>query len=181
MSIATAAAVLFLTIVYLWIRSAEHPAAATGIAMQTLAGFFASVQLWANSPSDSLLRWCARQIERNRWGVAGLLDGRLRSFLLASVWYLAADQALKLASDSDLPAVVGWPLVIGLLVVFMIGAVVLLLALVMFGAVRLAGNADAPRGRALIALRARLRSSEWPWPIVGVVFLLGGMLQIAAS
>jgi hypothetical protein len=181
MSIATAAALLFLTVIYLWIRSAANPLAATGIAMQTLAGFFASVQLWANSPSDSLLKWCARQVERNRWGVAGLLDGRLRSFLLAALWYLVADRALGLASDSDLPAVVSWPLIIGLLLLFMLGAVVLLLALLMFGAVRLAGNAGAPRGRGLIALRAQLRSSEWPWPIVGVVFLMGGVLQIAAS
>jgi hypothetical protein len=181
MSIATGVALLFLTVLYLWIRSAEHPVAATGIAMQTLAGFFASVQLWANTPSDSLLRWCARQVEQNRWGVAGLLDGRFRSFLLAALWYLVADRTLRLVSNSDLPAVVGWPLVIGSLLFFMLGAVVLLLALVMFGAVRVAGGAGAPRGKALIALRAQLRSSEWAWPIVGLAFLAGGVLQIAVS
>jgi hypothetical protein len=77
-SIATAATVLFLIVLYPWISSAEHPVAAAGIALQTSAGFFASIQLGANSSSDRLLRWCARQVEQRRWGRAGLLGGMLQ-------------------------------------------------------------------------------------------------------
>jgi hypothetical protein len=181
MSIATAVALLFLSVLYVWIRSAEHPVAATGIALQTLAGFFASVQLWANSPSDSLLMWCARQIEKRRWGVAGLLDGRFKSLLVAAVWYVLASRALDLSSHWDLPPVAAWPIAIALLFLLLLGGIVLLLALTMFGAVRLHSGGSAPRGRALIALRAQLRASDWPWPLVGLVFLVGGVLQIAAA
>jgi len=181
MSIATAVALLFLAVLYVWIRSAEHPLAASGIALQTLAGFFASVQLWANNPSDSLLQWCSRQVEQRRWGVAGLLDGRFRSLLLAAAWYVAAGKMLELSGRWQLPPVVEWPVAIGLLLLFVLGGVVLLLALTMFGAVRLHSGGSAPRGRALIALRAQLRASDWPWPLVGLAFLAGGVLQIAAA
>jgi hypothetical protein len=181
MSIAVAVAVVFVSVLFLLVRSAEHPLAATGIALQTLAGFFATVQLWANSPSDSLLEWCSLQVEKRRWWVAGLLDGRLRSLMLAAIWYQLASIALDLSGRWNMPAAVEWPVVICLLLLLLTGGVVLLFALAMFGAVQLAGSGGAPRGKALIALRARLRNSEWPWPLVGVGFLAGGLLQIAGA
>jgi hypothetical protein len=181
MSIAAAVAAVFVSVLFLLVRSAEHPVAAAGIALQTLAGFFATVQLWANSPSDSLLEWCARQVEKKRWRVAGLLDGRLRSLVVAAVWYQLASIALDFSGRWDMPAAVEWPIVICLLLLLLTGGVVLLFSLAMYGAVQLTGSGGAPRGKALIALRAQLRNSEWPWPLVGVGFLAGGLLQIAAA
>jgi hypothetical protein len=180
-SIALAALILFSYVLYLCVRSAENPVAASGIALQTLAGFFASVQLWANSPADSLLGWCAEQIEKKRWGIAGLLDGRFWSLALALVWYLLAAKALEISGSWDLPPILDWPVEIAILLAFLIGAVILLLAMMMFTAARLSSGVKLPQGKALATFRARLRRADWPWLIVGVMFLLGGTLQVAVA
>ena len=62
---------------------------------------FAAVQLWANNASNTLLRWAANQIDSNRWHVAGLLDGRLRSLLIATGWTVGGFFSLGLSGARD--------------------------------------------------------------------------------
>lgn len=89
-------ALLVATLLAMQVRSAEHPVAAAGIALQTLAGLLAAIQLWANSASDAVVRWVAEQIADNRWWIAGLFGGRLRSFVIAAGWYLLGIAVVRL-------------------------------------------------------------------------------------
>lgn len=170
------AAVLFAPITH-----ADHPVTATGIALQTLAGMLAAVQLWANNASDSLVRWTARQVEANRWRIAGLFDGRLRSLLIAAAWYLLGFGALRLLASWNPPAILGWLVAIPIALVAVAGALVLVLAFVMFGAALLVSDESLPDGRALTALEAHLNGNDWIWPLVGLAVLIGGFLQVAAA
>jgi hypothetical protein len=162
-------------------QTADHPAIAAGIGLQTLAGLFAAVQLWANNASNTLLRWAANQIASNRWHVAGLLDGRLRSLLIAAVWGVGGFLSLRLPGALDPPAAIGWPIAIAVVALAITGAVAFCLALFMcIGAYFLDGE-PLPDGEAMTALQNRLAANDWIWPLVALSFLTGGILQIAAA
>jgi hypothetical protein len=59
-------AILIAAILFSIVWGADHPVPAAGIALQTMAGLLAAIQLWANSASDAAVRWTAQQIERDR-------------------------------------------------------------------------------------------------------------------
>jgi hypothetical protein len=159
---------------------ADQPVLAAGIALQTLAGLLAAIQLWANSASDTLVRWTAHQIAVNRWHIAGLLDGRIRSLLLASGWFLLGLLAVRipLAWASE---VLAWLIVIPALLIFTSGALVYILAMFMMIGNLFASPNLPPDGKAVTALQARLAANDWIWPLVGLAFVIGGILQVAQT
>ncbi|HEY6549713.1 MAG TPA: hypothetical protein VIY71_00780 [Solirubrobacterales bacterium] len=161
--------------------NADHPVAAAGIALQTVAGLLAAIQLWANSASDALVRWSARQIAVNRWHVAGLFDGRPRSLLLASGWFVLGLIAVRIPLAWTPNEVVAWLIVIPAVLLFLSGALVCILAMFMMVGALLVGKDPPPDGKALTALQGRLDANDWIWPLVGLAFVLGGMLQIAVA
>ena len=162
-------------------QTADHPAAAAGIGLQTLAGLFAAVQLWANNASNTLLRWAADQIDSNRWHVAGLLDGRLRSLLIATAWAVGGFFCLGLPGALDPPAYIGWPLTIAIAALAIVGAIVFFLALFMCAGAYFLNGEPLPDGEASTGLQARLAANDWVWPLVALAFLAGGILQVAAA
>jgi hypothetical protein len=162
-------------------QTADHPVTAAGIGLQTLAGLFAAVQLWANNASNAVLRWTAHQIVSNRWHLSGLLDGRIRSLLIATVWALGGFFSLRLPAALDPPAAITWPLAIAVVALALTGAIAFFLALFMcIGAYFLDGE-PLPEDEASTGLQARLAGTDWIWPFVALAFLLGGILQIAAA
>lgn len=161
--------------------NAENPVAAAGIALQTAAGLLAAIQLWANSASDALVRWSARQIAINRWHFAGLFDGRLRSLVLAAGWFLLGMIAVRIPLTWTPNEAVAWMIVIPAVLLFLTGAVVYILAMFMLVGALLVGKNPPPDGKALTALQDRLDTNDWIWPPVGLAFVLGGMLQIAVA
>jgi hypothetical protein len=163
------------------VLAADHPAIAAGIALQTLAGLLAAIQLWANSASDGLVRWMAHQIAINRWHVAGLFDGRLRSFLLASAWLVLGLLAVRIPLAWTPTEALAWLIVISALLVFATGALVYIVAAFMMIGSLFASPDPPPDGEAVTALQGRLAANDWIWPIVGFVFVLGGILQIAGA
>jgi hypothetical protein len=159
---------------------ADHRVVAAGIVLQTEAGLFAAVQLWANNASDAMLRWVADQIDSNRWHIAGLLDGRLRSLLIAAVWFFSAYVVSLMFGMWSPDEIVGWPVAIILVANFVAGALMFLLALLMYFGAGLLGGEPLPDGGASTGVKARLDANEWVWPFVALAFLTGGILQVAA-
>jgi hypothetical protein len=162
-------------------QTADHPVAAAGIGLQTLAGLFAAVQLWANNASNTLLRWAASQIVSNRWHVAGLFNGRLRSLSIAVGWFFTAYIANRLFLIWRPGEIVGWPIAIVLAANFVVAALVFVPALFMYMAAGVLDGEPLPEGEASTGLQARLAGNDWVWPLVALTFLLGGMLQIASA
>ena len=74
-----------------------------------------------------------------------------------------------------------WLIAIPALVTFVTGVVACVLAMFMYVGSLFIGRELAPDGEALIPLQSRLNANDWIWPIVGLVFVLGGMLQVAAA
>ena len=179
-SLVTGAAILIAALLLSIVWGADHPLPAAGIALQTMAGLLAAIQLWANNASDSGLRWTAEQIARNRWHIARLFDGTLRSLLCSAAWcglgYVVI-KTPKLASN----AIVGWALAVPALLIFLGGIVALLGSLLMYGSALLVEQKSLPDGRAATALQARIAERDWVWPLVGLAFLLGGILQLAVA
>lgn len=174
-------AILITAVFISLVRTADHPLAAAGIGLQTLAGLFAAMQLWANNASNTLLRWAANQIDSNRWHIAGLLDGRLRSLLIATAWLASTYIADRLFRIWNPDEIVGWPIAIFLAVNFVVGALIFFLALLMCAGAHLLDGEPLPDGEASTALEARLAANDWVWPFVALAFLAGGMLQILAA
>jgi len=159
---------------------ADHPLPAAGIALQTMAGLLAAIQLWANNASDAGLRWTAQQIARNRWRIAGLFDGTLRSLLCSAAWCGLGYLTIKTPGLAP-NAFVGWALVIPALLIFLGGIAALLGSLLMYGSAQLVEQQSLPDGRAATTLQARIAERDWVWPLVGLAFLLGGILQLAVA
>lgn len=176
-AIALLTAVVFVSLA----QTADHPVAAAGVGLQTLAGLFAAVQLWANNASNTLLRWAANQIDSNRWHVAGLLDGRLRSLLIATVWAVGGFFSLGLPGALDPPVYIGWPLAIAIGAFALAAAIAFFLALFMCAGAYFLDGESLPEGEASTGLQARLAGNNWVWSLVALVFLVGGLLQIAAA
>jgi hypothetical protein len=158
------------------VLSAEKPAAAAGIALQTLAGLLAAIQLWANSASDKLVGWAARQIAANRWHFARLFDGSPRSLFLAAGWYVLGVIAVRLPV-----AGLGWLIAIPASLILISGALVYVLVMFMVVGSLFVGKEPPPDGKALTALRDRIDANDWVWPLIGAAFLIGGALQIAVA
>jgi hypothetical protein len=180
-TILVAIAVLVTAILVSLVRTAEHQVTAAGIVLQTLAGLFAAMQLWANNASDAVLRWTAKQIDSNRWRIAGLLNGRPCSLLIATVWFASAYLVLLLFGVWNPDEIIGLLVAIILVANFVVSALILLLALLMYFGAQLLDGEPLPDGEASTALEARLAASNWIWPFVALAFLAGGILQVAAA
>jgi hypothetical protein len=76
--------------------------------------------------------------------------------------------------------IVGWPVAILLAANFAVGALIFLLALLMYLDAHLLDGGPLPDGEVATALEARLAADDWVWPFVVLAFLTGGILQIAA-
>lgn len=174
-------AILIAAVFISLVRTADHPLLAAGIVLQTLAGLFAAMQLWANNASNALLRWAAEQINSNRWHIAGLFDGRLRSLLIATTWLALAYFANRLLQIWNPDAIVGWPVAIFLAANFVLGGLAFFLALLMCAGAHLLDGEPLPDGEASTALEARLAANDWIWPFIALAFLTGGILQVAAA
>jgi len=174
-------AILIAGVFVSFVRTADHPLLAAGIVLQTLAGLLAAVQLWAKNASNALLRWTADQIASNRWHIAGLFDGRLRSLAIATAWGVGGFFSLRLPGALGPPAAVAWPLAIAVVAFFVAGAVVFFFALLMYLGAHLLDGEPLPDGEALTALEARLAANDWVWPFIALAFLAGGILQVAAA
>jgi hypothetical protein len=177
----TGIAILVAAVLVSLVRTADHPIIAAGIVLQTLAGLFAAVQLWANNASNAMLRWAAKQIDSNRWHIAGLLNGRVRSLLIAAVWFFSAYIASFLFRIWSPDAIVGWPVAIILVANFVVSALIFLLVLLMYLGAQLLEGEPLPDGEASTGLEARLAANDWIWPFVALAFLAGGILQVAAA
>jgi len=173
-------AILIAAILFSIVWGADHPVPAAGIALQTMAGLLAAIQLWANNASDAAVRWTAQQIERDRWRIAGLFDGSLSSLLGSAGWCGLGYLALRTPSMAT-NVIVEWALAILSLLIFMGGIVALLGSLLMYGSALLVEEQSLPDGQATTALQARFGEKDWIWPLVGLAFLLGGALQIAVA
>ena len=180
-TVLVAIAILVAAVLFSLVRTADHPVAAAGIVLQTLAGLFAAMQLWANNASNTVLRWMAEQIDSNRWHIAGLLDGRFRSLLIATAWFISAYIANLLLGIWSPSEIVGWPVAIILVANFVVGALIFFLALLMYLGAQLLDGEPLPDGEASTALEARLAANDWIWPFVALAFLAGGILQVAAA
>jgi hypothetical protein len=163
------------------VPDAHHPASAAGIALQTFAGLLAAIQLWANSASDAMVSWAARQIECNRWHVAALFDGTLRSLLLSAAWCGLGSVLARLPLGWVPTEVLAWLLVIPALVIFATGILVFMGALLMYGAAQLLNHQSLPDGRAMTTLQSRIAENDWVWPLVGLAFIVGGILQMVVA
>jgi hypothetical protein len=161
--------------------NARHPAAAAGIALQTVVGLMAAIQLWANNASDALVRWVAGQIARNRWCFFGLFDGRIRSLMLATAWFSLCLLVVRIPLDWAPNQLVGWSLAIPILLFFLTGTLVYIGAMFMTVGALMTSTAPPPDGEAVTALHDRLTASDWIWPLLGLAFLVGGILQIAVA
>lgn len=174
-------ALLVATLLAVQVPGAEHPVAAAGIGLQTLAGLLAAIQLWANSASDAAVRWMAEQVADNRWRIAGLFDGRLRSFVIAAGWYLLGLAVVRLPLVWVPVEAVGWLIAIPALLILLTGAITFMLATFMFAGSLFIDGTPHPDGEVLTVLRGRLDANDWIWPLVGLVFVLGGVLQVASA
>ena len=70
---------------------------------------------------------------------------------------------------------------IAALLILSTGAITFMLATFMFAGSLVTDETQHPGGEALTVLRGRLDANDWIWPLVGLVFVLGGALQVAAA
>jgi len=161
--------------------SAGQPAGAFGIALQTVAGLLAATQLWANRATDAVIRWTARQIEINRFGLAGLLDGSLRSFAIATA-YCCLGAFAGGAAPWPATTTLDWLVVVLAVVLLWSGAIMFTLATVMFVATTFLVGTSSPRdGAVLRGLRDWLVARDWVWTLIGLSILVGALLQLSAA
>jgi hypothetical protein len=159
--------------------SATQPRVAAGIVLTTVAGSLGATGFWANSAMDSAIRWGADQIEKNRFGFIGFLDGSVRSLAVTLCGCCLA--AFSPRAD---PAhgVFGWvfpalaaPTVWSCVFVF-------LLAVPAFGARTILIGVDTPPdGVVLRTAGDWLTSRDWSEPMAGLVLFAGLLLLVTAA
>jgi hypothetical protein len=170
-------ALLIASLFVVGISDAENPAVALGIALQTITGLLASVQLWASRAADVAVNWVARQIGRKRRSILGLLDGRpLSMFLAAGFYVIARLLATELWSVSS-PGLGRLSITLLSLLVFAVAACAFVLAMFMFVGSVLLPRTPLPDGAAVTGACSRLMAQRWIWPAFGCAFVLGGLLQ----
>ena len=171
--------VLLIAVPFFWIPDSSDPAASLGLALQTLGGLVASVQLWANSTFDGLVSWIARQIGRGRSRILGLLDGRALSMFIATFSFVAVRYLAEVVWAITPSGLLGFVIAIPFLLVFACAALLLLLSMLMFMAVMISPLEPLPEGEAMTGLQARLTESRWFGPLLISVLVIGGLLQLS--
>lgn len=170
---------LLIVMPFLWVSDSSDLTASLGLALQTLGGLVASMQLWANSTFDGLVGWIARQIGRGRSRVLGLLDGRALSMFIATFSFVVVRYFAEVVWTITPPGLLGFVIAIPVLVVFACAALLLLLSMLMFMAVMISPLEPLPEGEAMTGLQARLTESRWFGPLVISVLVVGGLLQLS--
>lgn len=168
-------------ILALLVSSARQPAVAIGIVLQTVAGLLAATRVWANRATDAVIRWAAREIEINRFGLTGFLDGSLRSFVIATAW-CCLGAFVGGAASWPAAGVLDWVVLVLAVILLWSGTITWMLAMSMFAARALLVGLDSPRdGAVLRGLRDWLIARDWVWAIVGLLILVGSLLQLSAA
>jgi hypothetical protein len=180
-AVVVGAALLIVAPFLIPIPDAENPLAAIGMALQTLAGVFGSARLWANGTADLIVNWVARQIGRPRRSIVGLLDGRPLSLFLATGCYVMASLLGSLLWNVAPDGVGGLIVAVPGLLALAATATALILSMFMFTAALLSPSTPLPDGAAVTGAYARLAASSWVWPSLGVMLLVGGLLQTLGS
>jgi hypothetical protein len=161
--------------------SAGRPAVAVGIVFQAVAGLLAATRLWANSATDSAIKWTADQIEKNRFGVTGLLDGSPRSLVIAVGWCNVGAFCAG-AAPSPADGILDWMFVAFAVTAIWSGVIVFLFATLAFSArTILIGVGTPPDGVVLRALGGWLTARDWVWSTVGLLIFVGCLLQLTAT
>jgi hypothetical protein len=168
---------LLLTMVF----SAGHPAVAVGIVLQAVAGLLAATRLWANSATDSAIKWAARQIKKNRLGIIGLFDGSPRSLVITLCWCCVGAFC---AGAAPVPAdgILDYMFVVFAAVTVWSGVLAYLFAmLAVLARMFLIGVGTPPDGVVLRTLGSWLTARDWVWSMVGLLIFAGCLLQLTAT
>ena len=168
---------LLLTMVF----SAGRPAVAVGIVLQAVAGLLAATRLWANSATDSAIKWAARQIKKNRLGIIGLFDGSPRSLVITLCWCCVGAFC---AGAAPVPAdgILDYMFVVFAAVTVWSGVLAYLFAmLAVLARMFLIGVGTPPDGVVLRTLGSWLTARDWVWSMVGLLIFAGCLLQLTAT
>jgi hypothetical protein len=161
--------------------SAVHPTVAVGIVFQTVAGVLATPQFWANSATDSVVGRAARQIEKSRFGIIGLFNGSPRSLVITLCWCCTgAFCAGAVPTPAD--GILDWMFVGFAVIAVSSGLLAFVLALLAVSArTLLIGLATPPDGVVLRTFGGWLAARAWVGPVLGLLFVAGGALQLTAN
>jgi hypothetical protein len=163
------------------ISSAARPVVAVGIAFQSVAGLLAATRLWANGATDSVVKWTACQIEKNRFGFIGFFDGSPRSLAITLSWCCAGAFCTG-AAPTSADGILDWMFVLFAAVALLSGLLVFMFAMFAFSArTILVGMGTPPDGVVLRTLGSWLAARDWVWSIVGLLILAGCLLQLTAT
>jgi hypothetical protein len=163
------------------VSSAGRPAVAVGIVLQAIAGLLATTRLWANSATDSAIKWTARQIEKNRFGFIGFFDGSPRSLVITLCWCCVGAFCAG-AAPTPADGVLDWVFVAFAVVAIWSGVLVFLFAVLAFVArTILIGVGTPPDGVVLRTLGDWLTARDWVWSTVGLLIFVGCLLQLTAT
>lgn len=165
-------------LLFMMVSSAGRPAVAIGIVFQAIAGLLTATRIWANSATDSAIKWAAGQIEKNRFGFIGFFDGSPRSLAITLSWGCVGAFCAG-AAPTPAHGVLDWMFVGFASVTVWSGVLVFLFAMLAFSArTILIGVGTPPDGAALRALGTWLTARDWVWSTVGILILAGCLLQL---
>lgn len=168
-------------LLFMMVSSAGRPAVAVGVVFQAVAGLLATTRLWANSATDSAIKWTAGQIEKNRFGFIGFFDGSPRSFAITLSWCCVGAFCAG-AAPTPAVGILDCMLVVFAAVTLWSGVLVLLFAMLAFSArTILIGVGTPPDGVVLRTLGNWLTDRDWVWSMVGLLIFVGCLLQLTAT
>lgn len=166
---------------FMMVSSAGRPAVAIGIVLQAVAGLLATTRLWANGATDSAIKWTAGQIEKNRFGFIGFLDGTPRSLAITLSWCCIGAFCAG-AAPTPADGILECMFVVFAVVAIWSGALVFSFAMLAFAArMLLIGVGTPPDGVVLRTLGDWLTARDWVWSVVGISILFGCLLQLTAT
>lgn len=161
------------------VRSATRPTVAVGTILMAVAGSMGKRRFWTNGAMDSLIKWGADQIEKNRFGFTGFFDGSPRSLTVTlGCCCLAAFSPRADPAHGTfgwvLPALAA-PTIWGCVLVFQ-------LAVLAFGARTILVGVDTPPdGVVFRTVRDWLAARNWIEPMAELVLWAGLLLALTAS
>jgi len=168
-------------LLFMMVSSAGRPAVAIGIVFQAVAGLLAATRIWANSATDSAIKWTAGQIEKNRFGFIGFFDGSPRSLAITLSWCCVGAFCAG-AAPTPADGVLDWMFVAFAVVAIWSGVIIFLFAALAFSArTILIGVGTPPDGVVLRALGGWLTARDWVWSMVGLLIFVGCLLQLTAT
>jgi hypothetical protein len=168
-------------LLFMMVSSAGRPTVAIGIVLQAVAGLLATTRLWANSATDSAIKWSAGQIEKNRFGFVGFFDGSPRSLAITCSWCCVGAFCAG-AAPTPAVGILDCMLAVFSVVTLWSGVLVFSFAMLAFSArTILVGVGTPPDGVVLRTLGDWLTARDWVWSIVGLLIFVGCLLQLTAT